>query len=150
MLNAEFLDEPIIISRILLNARTKNIGVLVELRMPSWWTRGSIESLVFNFRLLPIKIEPVTKLLRVARFVKLVQKGMKIFRKRSRSLNKRELNQKSWPNRVACMWKRLFCKGFYLSSEDPVHDNMYRKEQGKDKHLKIEWPCLKLLITSHF
>ena len=56
----------------------ENIGVLVELRMPTWQTLGSTMSPVFYFRLLPllwklIKIDPVTKLSRVARFVKLVQ-----------------------------------------------------------------------------
>jgi hypothetical protein len=50
----------------------------VELRMPSLQTGGLIESLVFYFRsfplfLKPIKLEPVTELSRVARFVKLAQ-----------------------------------------------------------------------------
>ena len=55
--------------------KSDNIGLPVELRMLSWQTRGSFETLVFYFRsfplfLKPIKIEPVTELSRVARLVK--------------------------------------------------------------------------------
>ena len=51
--------------------------------VPSWQTRDLIETLIFYFRLFPlfltpIEILPVTKLSRVARYVKLVQQKTKI------------------------------------------------------------------------
>ena len=53
----------------------ENIRLLFELHMFSWQTRGSIETLVFYFCsfplfLKPTKIEPVTELSGVVRFVK--------------------------------------------------------------------------------